>query len=240
MPSFSGTPARILWNGGDATFIPPRFSADAGRIRWHGGSALFSLGNTVAAPILDRLFALDRLFNADGTPDPRFMSIWQSTMTAIEDAFTSLVEQVNNNTQAIALAQAANANATTATDILAMGLGYITGDVLSASNDGTVTIQEHTRYYGNKTSVTVNAGAIGGFSAGDYVTVFYKDAARKGGAVTYQGTISAVAQQGSTHVIGQVPIPASGEPPVSGTSTSAPGYTPPTGSATYDPDYIEP
>lgn len=75
----------------------------------------------VTVPELDRLLSLDRLLNEDGTPTLRFMSIWQSTMLAIEAALEATNAKVDDNTAILArllaaeeLAQAANDNAVAA------------------------------------------------------------------------------------------------------------------------------
>jgi hypothetical protein len=191
---------------------------------------------------------LERLLNADGTPTVRLMSIWQESMDKIEEAFEALSTQVADNAALLAeiqaaqvLASAANDNATTANRAISIADSYVSpADLLSASNDGTITIAAHTRFYGDGSSVSVGAGSVSGFTSNDYVTVYYKDAAREGGSVTYVGTISAVAQKGDVHVVGQALIPASGEPPVTGSSTGGSGYTPPGDGARYDPDYVDP
>lgn len=242
MPSFSGTPGQIYWNGGEATFSPPRFSGTAARILWTGGTGAFLIGNLVAAPVLNRLHRL--MDKADGETDKQFQrrqQIWQTSMEAIETAFSSLIEQVNNNTQALTLAQAANSTAGEATDTISIVNSYPDpASVVTAANDGTVSIAAHDRVYGNGTRVSVDAGSVPGFASGQYVTIYYKDSGRTGGAVTYQGTTSAVAQQGSVHIVGQAVIPASGDPPATGTSPTGSGYAPPSGGETYDPDYLEP
>lgn len=176
------------------------------------------------------------------------MGIWQEAMDKIEEAFAALSTQVTDletlllQIQAAqALAQAANDNAAAVSAAAALTNSYTDPvAVLSAANDGTVTVSAHDRVYGDGTRVALDAGGISGFVSGDYVTVYYVDAGREGGAVLYQGTTSAIGQEGDTHIVGQATIPAAGEPPASGSGPTAPGYTPPSGGGSYDPNYAEP
>lgn len=178
------------------------------------------------------------------------MALHQESVTKIEEAFAGLTTQVTDletlllQIQAAqALAQAANDNAVATRNAQDLANSYTnpTG-VLSAANDGTITIAAHSRVYPTSgTSVSVDGGTVSGFTSGSYVTVYYVDAGREGGAVTYKGTASAISQEGDTHIVGQVTIPAAGEAPSEGTSPTAPGYTPPpSGGGTYDRDYVEP
>lgn len=153
-------------------------------------------------------------------------------MEAIEAAFASLSGQVTDLSSIVAqiqaandLAAAANASAVSAKSTIDIANSYTDPtSVMTATNSGAITIAAHSRIYGDGTIATVNSGSLSGYISGDYVTVFYDDAARTGGAVVYQGTTSAVAQTGSRHIVGQVTIPATGEPPATGTSPTAPGF----------------
>ena len=99
----------------------------------------------------------------------------------------------------------------------------------TATSDGVVSIIAHTRNYtGSEASTaSVDAGSVTGLSSGDYVTVFYRDAARAGGAVIYEATMNAIAQTDNVHIVWQGAIPSPGESANSGTSPSGPGFTPP-------------
>ena len=178
------------------------------------------------------------------------MGIWQEAMEKIEDAFAGLTTQVTDletlllQVQAAQnLAQAANDNATATRNAQDLANSYTnpTG-VLSATSDGTITVAAHSRVYPTSgTSVSVNSGSVSGFTSGFYVTVYYVDAGREGGTVTYKATTGAISQEGDTHIVGQVTIPEAGSAPSEGTSPTAPGYTPPpSGGGTYDRDYVEP
>lgn len=165
-------------------------------------------------------------------PTAQMQLHWQRTMESIEKAFQALSGQVTDLSGIVAqiqaanaLAAAANANAVAAKASIDIANSFTNPtSVVSATNDGTVTIIAHARVYGDGTSVAVNSGSVTGFASGDYVTVFYDDAARVGGAVAYQGTRTAVAQVGNRHIVGQVTIPAAGEPAADGISPTAPGY----------------
>ncbi len=190
--------------------------------------------SSVTAPKLDRLQRQGVYFPESGNPTTQMQLHWQRTMEAIEAAFAGLTGQVTDLTGIVAQIQAANdlaaaANATAAATKANVDIANSFTDptsVVSATNDGVVTINAHSRVYGDGVSVSVNAGSLSGFISGDYVTVFYDDAARAGGAVVYQGTTNAVAQVGSRHIVGQATIPEIGEPEASGTSPTAPAYRP--------------
>lgn len=247
MPSFTATPASLLIEGGAATFEPARFTATAARLSIVAGSATFSVGSdtalSVTSPILDRLTRFDDLLEGTG-PSTRFQLIWQQTMEAIEAAFAALTTQVADNTSVIArlvaaenLAAAANDNAVSTSNELALANSYVNPvGVLTASSAGVVTIAAHERIYGSGSSVSVNGGSISGFAPGAAVSVYYADSARTGGAVTYQGTTSAISQTDGTHIVGQVVIPAVGLPDEAGSGPTAPGWKFPDG---LDPRLIE-
>lgn len=188
--------------------------------------------STVTAPKLDRLQRQGTYFTPTGNPTAQMQVHWQRTMEAIEAAFASLTGQVTDLTAIVAQIQAANdlaaaANATAVSTKASIDIANSFTNptsVVSGANDGSITISAHSRVYGDGSSVSVNSGSLSGFASGDYVTIYYDDAARAGGAVTYQGTTLAVAQVGNRHIVGQVTIPAAGDPPETGISPSAPGY----------------
>lgn len=252
MPSTAIVPLQLEANGGAATFEPARVSLDSLRLTFTGGANTIGPGGDLTLEALDlaRLARLDQMFPIAGneTATIKFQRHWQTTMERIETAINSLNAQVNSNTVLLAKitaaqtkADAANDNANEVGERQSIADSYTSPvSVVTAQNDGSISIAAHTRKYGNGSSVSVDAGSVSGFTAGNYVTVYYKDAGREGGAVSYQATTSAVAQQGDTHVVGQATIPASGEPPASGNSPSAPGYSPPSTGTDGPADYIEP
>lgn len=243
MPSFAGTRLRLAITGAEGHFTPARFSGTPLRLSLTSGSAI--VGPNLAsglvegiAAILDTLFAGEAIVDTQGRPTRRFQQIWQNTIGAFKDLLTSQGLSITelqriysgiNTAQSTAASAVQTANATQASISLANSYVSPVG-VLTASSDGTVTIAAHTRVYGDGTSVNVNGGTV--TATGSFATVFYIDGAREGGAVVYQVTSSAVAQEGSVHVVGQVAIPLAGEPDVAGSGPTAPGYLPPS-----DPNY---
>ncbi len=105
-----------------------------------------------------------------------------------------------------------------------------TGSLISATSTGDVTIISHTRVYGDPVlnpDVSVSGATISTTgSPGDIIRVYYIDAARSGGSVTYQYIIDGVSpppvQTGDTHSVGVVEIPVSGV--LDGKYIKAPGY----------------
>lgn len=239
MPSFIGTPLTLIIAGGSPTFQPALFGGLPLALRITSsivsvGPGAPNLSNVTTAPKLDRLQRLIKYFEADGSPTPKMVLDWQNTMEAIEVALRGLTGQVGDLSVLVAQIKAAQDLAQAANDIAAETKAQqdITNSytspsaVLTASNDGNITIAAHTRVYGDGSSVAVNGGSLSGFSAGDYVSVYYDDPARSGGAVAYMGTTSAVAQAGARHSVGQIAIPQAGEAPSTGGGVAAPGYTP--------------
>lgn len=238
MPSVIATRATLTISGGEARFQPNRFTGDPARLIITVGNVSAgpqtSGGTVVTAPDLDRLQRLVKYFNPDGTATPKMVLDWQNTMEAIEAALAGLTGQVTDLTAIVnrlaaaeALAAAANDTANASANNISITNSYTDPvSVLTASSDGVITIAAHTRIYGDGVSVAVNGGSVSGFAQGAYVSVFYDDAARQGGAVSYQGTTDLVAQSGSTHSVGQISIPYAGSPPSSGGGVSPPGYVP--------------
>lgn len=249
MPSVAVTPASYELNFGTALTVPPR--ATVGRLSLHftGGTVTAGPGTTsasaVVVPTLNRLSQYDQFPGVDAQSWRRFMAVWQELCQSIEAAFQAVNDRdtaqdsvLARLTAAEALANAANDNAAAVTQREALADSYTDPvSVAMFANTGTVTIAAHTRVYGDGTSVAVNGGSVSGFAAGNYVTVYYVDAGRQGGAVTYQATTSAIPQTGDTHIVAQGTIPAAGAPAQSGTSPSAPGYIPPVDD---NPSYGEP
>jgi len=83
--------------------------------------------------------------------------------------------------------------------------------VVRASATGNVSIATHTRYYGDGTTVEVDAGGVDdGYMPGDQVFVSYVDASRTGGLVIYEGSLSFQSQTNDRHVVGSVVVPDTG------------------------------
>lgn len=207
-------------------------------------------GTTSLAPItlkLDRMQRQASYFDAQGRPTAQMQLLWQRHCEALEQFADRISQQVTDNSNLIAqilaanaLATAANATANAVQQASALAGSYPDPvGVLSADNTGAITIASHTRRYLDGTSASVDAGSLSGFANGAFVTVFYEDAGREGGAVTYQGTTGATSQEGNRHIVGSVTIPQAGDPPASGNSPTAPGFTPPPDLTGFDGDYPE-
>lgn len=205
------------------------------------------------APIkLPRLPANQRLINPDGTPTLTYSRWWQSVVQQVETAVNGILElpgiqEAIDAAQAAAdAANAAAATANTAADAAqtsadavtassALANSYVSGLTLSATDAGasvTVTISAHTRTYATDppTSVSVSGGSVTGVPYSvlpDTYTayIFYDQASRAGGSVTYQYTNdnSAVAQINDRHSVGAVTSPEAAGADVDGRPISPPG-----------------
>jgi len=251
MPNISIAPLQLAYTGGEATFEPARATIAPLRLNYTGGAASFQIGGDTTLTALDlgqlaRIRTMFPIVGGDGKATQQFQQHFQSALEAIEATVNSIAKQVNDNTTLIArlqaseaLSRAANDNADATQSAIGIANSYTDPTtVLTAASDGTITIAAHDRVYGDGTTVSVNGGTNTDCASGDNATVYYVDAAREGGAVTYKATKSAVAQTGDTHVVGQVLIPAGGEPPATGSGPTAPGYTAPL-SGSYVPSYLE-
>jgi hypothetical protein len=99
----------------------------------------------------------------------------------------------------------------------------VTGATITATDAGasaTIAITAHTRVYG------VNAGSVTGQPYATLIYVYYDQASRAGGAVTFRATTSQSigAQTGSRHLVGQVLTPAAAAAPTLGDYVGAPGF----------------
>ncbi len=190
-------------------------------------------GLTGEAVRLDRHLRDVAIVEAGGAPSFKEQAREQKNLEAIEAAFGNQQTQIDAIEVIVAQLQAViNAQAATAATVAAVQSDLALTNsktnpvdgLLSADSGGVINISAHARDYADTTSVAVNAGSISGFSEGQFVRVYYDDAARAGGTVSYQGTIAEVTQTGARHVVGGVTIPAAGSPPSEGTGTTPPGY----------------
>jgi hypothetical protein len=182
----------------------------------------------------------------------KFSSDWNKAMGAIEGALNDILAipeiqtALDNLDGAVAAAQEAAAQATEAAgtaqgaadaneDSTALANSWPSGAVISATDTGTsvaITISGHQRIYpksdGN-TSVNVNGGAIAGQPYDTDIFIFYHQASRAGGAVTYVASANAndMAQVGDVHAIGSVHTPVAAAAPKTGNPTRPPGYAAP-------------
>lgn len=237
MASATITPAQLEWSGEALVVEPVRVEIEPETSTWTGGFILAGPGSGTAleVPDIGRLARIARMFpivDGGGFATAQYQLHYQRALEAIEAAIAALTAQVNDNAALLAeiratqeIALTANDNAVAVREQVSISESYPDPtNVLSASNTGDVIIAAHTRRYTDGTSAEIDAGSVTGFQPGDYVTVFYTDAARAGGAVEYSGTTDAKAQQGSTHVVGSVTVPQEGEPAATGITVSAPGF----------------
>ena len=201
---------------------PVRFTYTLGRLSLSGKSYAIGLA-ALDGTRLPRMQRAITYFDGSGQATPQMQQHWQRAMERIEARFAAVTAALEASALAATAMQAALAVQSTS-DLTQSYINPV--GVLTAASSGTITIAAHARIYGT-VSVSVNSGSVSGFVPGNYVTIFYQDTARTGGAVTYQGTTSAVAQTGSTHIVGQVQIPAAGAADVAGAGPVAPGYNPP-------------
>lgn len=160
-----------------------------------------------------------------------FQTAWQKNCEATEAAFAALRDQVNDNTTILEALRATQQVAQQAVETAAQAqaeLSIATSapvplNVLTATPDGTITIIPHERDYSGA-RVSVNGGTKTGLTGGLFYRVYYNDAGREGGAVSYIATLDDVTQAGAVHVVGGVRIPAAGEQPATGTPITPPGY----------------
>lgn len=236
------TPARLRWTGAALIDEPAFEFLTPARLRWTG--ALVSDGptsNLSDSPNIPKLDTQKRQIPIGEVRDGKVyvtaqeQNRQQNYRDAIQDAFRGQQGQITDLATIVARLEAAEAQAAAATAQAAetaaadaLARSYIEpSDVLAASSAGEITITAHTRVYGNGASVSVNGGSLSGWAPGQFVQVYYDDAGRTGGAVSYQGTTDVIAQQGARHIVGGVAIPQPGQPASSGGTAPPPGYVRP-------------
>lgn len=191
---------------------------------------------------LTRLDAGIPIVTSDGRPTQQFLRIFNGALGSIEASFNTLEETTEDieellttvillneliveAEEAIEAAEEATATITASDSLAKSWVENFTPPVVSADNTGLVTIADHDRHYGNGDVVSVDNDTLAtGQAAGTKVYIFYEDAARAGGAVTYQFSTNeaGAAQIGDVHNVGAVEIPAAGTN--SGGYARPPGY----------------
>jgi hypothetical protein len=189
-------------------------------------------------------FTLPRL--PPGVVSPEFQVWWQQVVEAIEAQESVQNDQIAAIAAAQAAADAANTAAAAAdaaaasaqntaddiTDANALATSYVTGATITATDVGadvTITISAHTRHYpqpdGSTIDVSVSGGSLTGRAYSTTYYIYYDDASRAGGSVTYQSTTSeaTAAQIGDRHTVGGVTTPAAAGAAKDGTYTRPPG-----------------
>jgi hypothetical protein len=182
-------------------------------------------------------FKLNRITSSE--MPPRLQKLFNKAFGQIETQINDILDVQAATDAANAAAAAADAAAvaaqTTADDITsanALGNSYVTGITITATDAGadvTITISAHTRHYpqpdGTTVDVAVSGGSLTGRAYSTTYYVYYDDASRAGGAVTYQSTTSeaTAAQIGDRHTVGGVETPAALGAPKTGGYTRPPG-----------------
>lgn len=254
MPSVTLTPVQLEWEGQALLVEPLRIDITPDLLAWSGGFVLAGPGTGTALSFDERDLNVANRSRPIGEIRGNQVFIafeeqvrQQEHVNALRDVISALITQVNDQNIIIAeiraaqaLAAAANDNAT-AVDA-ASGLKDSFPDpagVLTASNAGIITIAAHERVYSDSagTVVSVNAGSVSGLTPGATYTVFYNDAAREGGAVTYEASATNVPQVNNIHVVGTITLPDAGETDTTGTTVPAPGVIDPTRYNEYYPYY---
>jgi hypothetical protein len=196
---------------------------------------------------------LDRL-TPHNTKGIAWIALINKAWGIIEDLFATQQEQIDDLEDIVAAIQAAQdaadaANAAAATATAAAATAQTAAEdvteasalqssfvdptaILSAADVGvdvTITIDAHTRKYpqpgGGTTNAAVNGGSLTAQPYSTRIYVYYDDAARTGGAVSYQATIAqtTAAQIGDRHFVGYIDTPAAAAPPTAGRSPLPPG-----------------
>jgi hypothetical protein len=180
-----------------------------------------------------------------GVPTQTFQRWWQEVADNITSNFNDLAQavsdiqtlqsQMNDRITEITTLQGQMNDRITeienAVRDYSIGLGWMSpGSVLTSTDNGTdanIVIANHTRKYGNATSVSVTGATITG-AYGTLYYVYYDDPSRAGGAVTYHtDTNPNVAANNAAvgrHYVGSITTTSSG-----GGSTSGGGTVPPGG-----------
>jgi len=113
---------------------------------------------------------------------------------------------------------------------LAIATSFPIGLTITAADDGTITISDHTRRYTDgHADVAVDGATISsGLAAGDFRAIGYDDFDRIGGAVANQLFVDDLDARASPdhpgrHYVGYATIPTAGSPPADGGGASPPG-----------------
>ena len=185
--------------------------------------------------------------------DPDAVRQFEALFANINAAINELAVQVDQIAAAQAAADAANAAAAaadaaaanadaaavaaqgTADQVLAessLANSFTTGLTITATDVGanvTIAMSAHNRVYGDGTTVAVNAGNITGLAYLTAYFIYYDQASRLGGAVTYQAS-TAVQGNGTApnrHFVGAVTTPVAAAPPETGNPVRPPGFAEP-------------
>jgi hypothetical protein len=185
--------------------------------------------------LADQLAAIQAAQDAADAANAAAAAADAAAATAQTSADTANTAAATAQTSATTANTAATTAQTTATAItLAQELAnsYVSGATITATDAGanvTIAISGHTRYYphadGTTTSVSVTGGSLTGLAYSTKYYIYYDQASRAGGAVTYASTTSATtaAQIEPRHVVGSVMTPAAAGAPLTGGYVLPPG-----------------
>lgn len=199
---------------------------------------------------LPRLLPTDRIVTPQFTPARDFSTKWQRLVEKLEaqetaqdgliedlgDLLADIISLNNLITEAEEAIEAVNEATEQATAQTVLANSYVTGLTITATDAGsdvTITISAHNRVYpqpdGTNVTVSVNGGSLTARAYSTQYWIYYDDASRAGGAVTYQTTTTATtaAQTGNRHSVGAVTTPAAAGPPAPGNVLQPPGYVEP-------------
>lgn len=185
---------------------------------------------------------LPRLPSNWATQPQLFERYWDEILNQLETTLNAildipLIQQAVQDAQDAAdtaqaaanSAQIVAVNQTAESSLVNSYTTVVSGDLVSAAFNGDITVQTHTRTYGNSglnPTVSVTGAIIStGAATGSFVRIYYDDPTRSGGAVSYLFTVDPAdppVQTGSRHVVGAVQVPTSGTKP--GKNIQAPGY----------------
>lgn len=158
----------------------------------------------------------------------------KTTLDAMQTALDALTAAQAAQAAADAAQTTANSAQSTASTVKrddAITASYpAPGDVLTATDAGsdvTITVDAHSRVYGDISNVSVNSGTITGQPYSTDLYVYYDDVNRVGGSVVYHATSNPNAalptKAAGRHYVGKVLGLAAGSPPTTG------GSAPPSG-----------
>ncbi|HEV2816712.1 MAG TPA: hypothetical protein VGW40_05775 [Allosphingosinicella sp.] len=176
---------------------------------------------------LGKLNMLDKLVDADGRPTKEFLRHLNDMAGSIQATVNDLVKTEIELAVTTATTTAVETDVAAAARLSALVHSYIdfTGTVLTAavsptdSSKAEITVASHTRIYGDGAHANVLGGALDLLDLGTEYFVYYEDAARAGGAVSFVATTNYLDanQIGDRHVVGKITTPSgSGDPPIYG------------------------
>lgn len=147
---------------------------------------------------------------------PEIRDLVAQAQAAAEAAQGAAETAQNAADAAQGVADGAASDAAAARREAALVNSYIVPSRVLEASDTLITIDPHTRFYADGTSVPVDGDTIAPTAPGVVNYVFYDDPTRAGGTVTYLVDTAAPVQTGNRHVVGAVNVPGVGDPPNEG------------------------